>query len=124
MNDSPSTVTEAIELLRERGYTDDFELVGDELRSCGGNPSCAVGEAVVEQLYRFEGPSDPGDQMIVFGLLDPATGVRGTLASAFGHSADPERISASGHNGVLTISIPKRPETTPRRIQVGSVLNP
>ena len=38
-------------------------------------------------------------------------------------SADPERISASGHNGVLTISIPKRPETTPRRIQVGSVLN-
>jgi HSP20 family protein len=38
-------------------------------------------------------------------------------------SADPERISASGHNGVLTISIPKRPESTPRRIQVGSVLN-
>lgn len=38
-------------------------------------------------------------------------------------SADPERISASGHNGVLQIVIPKRPETTPRRIQVGSVLN-
>jgi HSP20 family protein len=39
-------------------------------------------------------------------------------------SADPEGISASGHNGVLTISIPKRPESTPRRIQVGSVVNP
>ncbi len=38
-------------------------------------------------------------------------------------SADPEGISASGHNGVLQIIIPKRPETTPRRIQVGSVLN-
>jgi len=38
-------------------------------------------------------------------------------------SADPEGISASGHNGVLQIVIPKRPETTPRRIQVGSVLN-
>lgn len=38
-------------------------------------------------------------------------------------SADPEGISASGHNGVLTISIPKRPESTPRRIQVGSMLN-
>ena len=35
-------------------------------------------------------------------------------------SADPEGISASGHNGVLEISIPKRPETTPRRIQVGT----
>jgi HSP20 family protein len=39
-------------------------------------------------------------------------------------SADPEGISASGHNGVLQIVIPKCPETTPRRIQVGSVINP
>ena len=38
-------------------------------------------------------------------------------------SADPEGITASGHNGVLTISIPKRPESTPRRIQVGTVFN-
>lgn len=37
-------------------------------------------------------------------------------------SADPDGITASGHNGVLTITIPKRPETKPRRIQVdGSV---
>ncbi|MFD0740240.1 Hsp20/alpha crystallin family protein [Lysobacter koreensis] len=37
-------------------------------------------------------------------------------------SADPDGITASGRNGVLEITIPKRPETTPRRIQVGSVL--
>ena len=33
-------------------------------------------------------------------------------------SANPEGITASGRHGVLEISIPKRPETTPRRIQV------
>lgn len=33
-------------------------------------------------------------------------------------SADPEGITASGRNGVLQIIIPKRPETTPRRIRV------
>ena len=38
-------------------------------------------------------------------------------------SADADGITASGHNGVLQIVIPKRPEKTPRRIQVGSVLN-
>jgi HSP20 family protein len=38
-------------------------------------------------------------------------------------SADPEGITASGSNGVLQIVIPKRPESTPRRIQVGSTLN-
>ena len=34
-------------------------------------------------------------------------------------SANPEGIEARGRNGVLEISIPKRPETAPRRIQVG-----
>jgi HSP20 family protein len=33
-------------------------------------------------------------------------------------SANPDGISASGNHGVLEISIPKRPETTPRRIAV------
>ncbi|MCD9005837.1 Hsp20/alpha crystallin family protein [Luteimonas sp. XNQY3] len=35
-------------------------------------------------------------------------------------SADADAITASGHHGVLEISIPKRAESTPRRIQVGT----
>ncbi len=33
-------------------------------------------------------------------------------------SADPERITAKGRHGVLEIEIPKRPETTPRKIDI------
>jgi hypothetical protein len=87
---SPDTVTQAIALLRAEGYEEEFQLRGGLLRSAGGGRGCAVSEAEVERLYRFEGPSDPGDEMIVFALLDPVTGIRGTLASAFGMSADPE----------------------------------
>ena len=36
-------------------------------------------------------------------------------------SADPDGIRASGRHGVLEITIPKRPESAPRRIQVGRV---
>ena len=86
---APSTVTDAVEMLRARGYVADFELVDDQLVSTRGEASCPVDQAVVEHLYRFEGPSDPGDMMIVFGLRDPATGVRGTLARAFGPAAEP-----------------------------------
>ena len=39
---------------------------------------------------------------------------------ALPESADADGISATGEHGVLEITIPKRPETTPRRIQVGS----
>ena len=87
---APNTVTEALQLLRTLGYSADFELDGDELRSTAGDAPCPVNEAVVEHLYRFEGPSDPGDEMIVFGLRDPGSGRRGVLASGFGPAADPE----------------------------------
>ncbi len=35
-------------------------------------------------------------------------------------SADPDQIKATGRNGVLEISLPKRPESTPRRISIES----
>ena len=87
---SPSTVTEALDALHEAGYTIDYQLVDGFLRADGGNAPCPIGQAVVERFYRFEGPSDPGDQMIVFGVRDPNTGLRGSLAAAYGPAADPD----------------------------------
>lgn len=88
--DAPDTVTEAVRHLKDEGYETEVALVGSELRWGRKGPSSAIDVAEVERLYRFEGPSDPGDEMIVFGLCDPASGTRGVLASAFGPSADPE----------------------------------
>ena len=86
--DAPDTVVDALRLLRGEGYTIEFQLVDGHLR-CDEGPSCHATDAVVEKLYRFEGASDPGDEMVVFGLREPATGRRGVLASGFGPSADP-----------------------------------
>lgn len=88
---SPDTVTEALVYLRGEGYTAEFSLADGHL-TCGGTIQCSVAEADVQQLFRFEGDSDPGDEMVVFALVDPATGTKGVLASAFGSAADPDLL--------------------------------
>lgn len=88
--DSPDTVTDALNELASDGYDADFVLRGNGIRCpvCGGVH--AVESAVVDRMYRFEGPSDPGDEAVVFGLRCGNCGAKGSLASAFGIDADPE----------------------------------
>ena len=82
--DAPETVVEALALLKSQGYDVEFQLVDGCLRCDVADRECPAADAVVERLFRFEGPSDPGDEMVVFGLRDPVTGHRGVLASGFG----------------------------------------
>ena len=90
--DAPDTVVDALRLLREQGYEIEFQLVDGHLRCDADDRACPASDVVVEKLYRFEGPSDPGDEMVVFGLRDPVTDRRGVLASGFGPAADPELV--------------------------------
>ena len=89
--DAPDTVTEATRMLEAEGYDATVTLLDDgRLRFSEGDAVCELDEAVVERMYRFEGDSDPGDEMVVFGVLYPRADVRGTLVSAFGLAADPD----------------------------------
>ncbi len=100
MADAPDTVTEAVAILEAEGYTSPFLQSGGDLvcMSCGAPQELEL--AVVDQFFRFEGPSDPGDEAIVLGVRCGQCGARGTLVSAFGPDADPDafehlaRISA------------------------------
>ncbi len=72
---------------------------GTRRRSCCGRTGCAAGRAVwstrldraeVERVYRFEGPSDPDEEAVVYALRCPICHGGGTLVSGFGPGADPE----------------------------------
>ena len=54
---APDTVTEALQMLHANGYTADFHLVDGAVCTSDDDPICVIGEAVVERLYRFEGPT-------------------------------------------------------------------
>ena len=80
------TVTQAVNELRKRGYTMDFNL----------EENCIVCHAdkfdpddfEITEVYRFEGNSDPADESIVF-AIESKTGLKGVLVNAFGIYSEP-----------------------------------
>ena len=80
------SVAHAIEDLRQRGYTEDFNL-SDNCIVCNTqkyNPD----EFEIHEVYRFEGNSDPGDEAIVYGI-ESRNGLKGILVNGYGYSSEP-----------------------------------
>lgn len=84
------TVSEALNDLSKRGYTLDFALLkeGDCIYCHNENHSLNADEFEIDELYRFEGDTDPGDEMILFALSSKRHDIKGTLLNAFGIYAD------------------------------------
>jgi hypothetical protein len=80
-----ATVSEAINKLRAQGFTEDFNISGELLKSV--NVSLDSDEFEIVDVYRYEGNSDPADEAVVY-AIQSATGVKGILVSGFGISAD------------------------------------
>jgi hypothetical protein len=100
MDDAPETVTDAVATLIAEGYTADFGTAAEADGTvvcpvCGSIHAFTSG--IVERTFRFEGPSDPGDEAIVLGLRCTNCGALGTLVSAYGPGADPDTFSRLEH---------------------------
>lgn len=87
---SYETVTEAISELRKRGYTEDLNIPQDEdcLICQGLNTQLSPEEFEIDETYRFEGDTDPGDEMIVFAISSVMRNIKGTLVNAYGTYSD------------------------------------
>ena len=90
MGDSLATVTEVLQSLAGKGYDTDFFLAGNGVRCGGCGAVISASDLTIDEVYRFEGQSDPGDEMIVVALECEGCGRRGTLVSAYGPDTSPE----------------------------------
>jgi hypothetical protein len=97
-----ATVSVALEELKEKGYTVDFN--NQESRIIN-SPE----EFTIEHVYRYEGESDPGDEAMVFGIKSSA-GEKGVFVA--GPSAFTENSAAMVLNE-LSIKNKKNPEENP-----------
>ena len=82
------TVSEAVNGLRQRGYTIDFNIAADKLE-CKKTPVSLSPDAFeITEVYRFEGNTDPADEAVVY-AIESKDGHKGILVNAYGPDADP-----------------------------------
>ena len=91
---SYETVSEAINDLNNRGYTSDFSLKPEDMcLICNKTSIClSPTEFKIDEIHRFEGHTDPGDQMIIYAISAQIHKIKGFVLNAFGIYAD-DRIS-------------------------------
>ncbi|TMI87589.1 MAG: phosphoribosylpyrophosphate synthetase [Bacteroidetes bacterium] len=80
------TVTAAIQGLKERGYTKDFNLRENSI-VCDEEIKYHPEDFEIVEVYRFEGNTDPADEAVVY-AIESNQGDRGVLVSGYGISAD------------------------------------
>ena len=80
-----ATVLVAIQNLRNEGYNVDFNLEENCL-ICGAN-KYTVDDFEIEQVYRYEGESNPSDEATVYGIASK-DGLKGILVTAYGAYTD------------------------------------
>lgn len=78
-----SSLSDALNDLKKRGYTEDFELQQHCLQCTSLSLELEPEKFTVDEFYRFEGMSNPDDNSIVF-AISSVEGVKGTLVDAYG----------------------------------------
>ncbi|MFZ1688894.1 MAG: phosphoribosylpyrophosphate synthetase [Flavobacteriales bacterium] len=80
-----STLSEAVEGLKRKGYVDELTLTEEGLFNQAHPLDPA--EFNIDSFHRFEGPSDPADASIVYAVSSPHMGLKGLLVGDYGANA-------------------------------------
>lgn len=82
------TLTEALADLQKRGYKEDFNLTEQCLYCKGHELEVHPEDFEVDEFYRFEGNTDPGDSMVLYAISAHTSKLKGTLLDAYGVYAE------------------------------------
>lgn len=82
-----NTLSEAINGLKKKGYTEDFNLRPHSLHCASLDIQWIPEDFTIDKYFRFEGMSNPDDNSILFAITSK-DGVKGTLVDAYGMYAE------------------------------------
>jgi hypothetical protein len=81
------TVSAAVNALQARGYTFNFNLRNDCLLCAENELLLYPADFHIDEMYRFEGDTDPADAAVVYAISAPNHDVKGVLVDGYGPSA-------------------------------------
>ena len=78
-----ATLTEALDDLKRRGYTLDFDLQPTHITCAEANLQLQPDEFEIVEVYRFEGATSPDDNDVVY-AIEGKHGQKGVMTDAYG----------------------------------------
>ena len=87
------SLAHAITRLEERGFRHSLRARGGELRTVGSGESIAPEDLEIDEIVRFEGETDPAEEMALFALRGPDGAPFGTYSSMYGPATLPEDVA-------------------------------
>lgn len=78
-----NNLVDALQDLKARGYTNDFNLKSQCLECSVLNLQLRPEDFKINEMYRFEGDSTPDDNSVLF-ALESIDGIKGVLVDAYG----------------------------------------
>ncbi len=79
-----TTVTEALSDLKARGYTFDFNLYFDHIKTAPDAQPFYPEAFEITEMHRFEGNTDPADEMVLYAIASKTHQQKGVLLTGYG----------------------------------------
>jgi|TARA_R110002110_G_scaffold80326_2_gene209238 hypothetical protein len=93
-DDPMETLSQATTRLTRAGYDENYTARNGRLACGSGGTSRDPAKMAIDEIVRFEGESDPGDEAIVY-ALDAGHGHRGLYVAAYGPTATADDIAVA-----------------------------
>ena len=82
------TLSQTVDGLKKNGYNLDFNIRGECLVCESTNMELSENDFEIDEVYRFEGDSNPDDEAIVYAISSSKFDVKGVLVNAYGIYSD------------------------------------
>lgn len=92
--DSEAQPGDVISAWRDAGYDKDYEVAEGGAIDCGCDETHPAGEYTVEEEFRYEGQTNPGDEEVLIAAAAPC-GCKGVLTLAYGPTASADEADVA-----------------------------